>query len=126
MTYRELKPEEFHLAPRDVPGSEVYAPENSRILAAINEDGEVVATWTMFACVHIEPVWVREDYRKTTGILRGLARAMKKMLKDLQIFEVYTVALDRTPVLQRFARWFGAHPVSGTLYHWKDPDLREG
>ena len=122
LTYRELTPEEFPLAPRDVPGSEVYTPDNSRILAALNEDGEIVATWTMWPCVHIEPVWVRKDYRRTTGILRGLARAMKKMLRDLDISEVYTVALDKTPVLQRFARWFGANPVSGTLYHWKDTD----
>jgi hypothetical protein len=118
ITYRELEPDEFHLAPREVPGSDVYEAGNSRILAAFNEQGEVVATWTMFAMVHIEPFWVREDYRKSMTILRRMAEHMKAMIKASNIACVYTVVLDSTPVLKKFAHWFGGKKVDGTLYYW--------
>jgi hypothetical protein len=125
LEYRELKPEEFEKAPREVEHSERFTPANSRILAAFNEDGEVVATWTMFAACHIEPVWIREDHRGGTGILRGLARHMKVLLRASGLTEAYTVAMDATPVLQRFACWFGAEPVCGTLFLWRDPQVNK-
>lgn len=121
LIYRELKPEEFHLAPREVPGSDVYNATNSRILAAINEKGEVVATWTMFAMIHIEPFWVREDYRKSMSIMRRMAENMKALLRESKIGCVYTIVMDSTPVLQKFAKWFGATKVDGSLYYWVAP-----
>lgn len=120
MTYRELEPHEFEKAPREVEGSQIFTPENSKILAAINDEGEIVATWTFFICAHIEPVWVREDYRGKGMILGRLGNAMKAMLRAMNVSEVYTVVLDKTPVLRKFAYWFGAKPVDGTLFKWKD------
>ena len=123
MIYRELTPEEFEKAPREVPGSERYTPENSKIMAAINDDGEIVGTFTFFICAHLEPVWIRQDYRsKGLGIILGrLGNAMKAMIKTIGIAEAYTVVLDKTPVLRKFAYWFGAEPVGGTLFRWRDP-----
>lgn len=121
MIYRELGPHEFDKAPREVAGSEIFTPENSKILAAINEKGEIVATWTFFICAHIEPVWVREDYRGKGMILGRLGQAMKAMLRSMGISDVYTVVLDKTPVLRKFAYWFGAKPVDGILFRWQDP-----
>jgi len=122
MIYRELTPEEFGKAPREVPGSEQFTPENSKILAAFNEQGEIVATWTFFVCAHIEPVWIREDYRgKGLGMILGrLGNAMKAMLRAMNIKQVYTIVLDTTPALRKFAYWFGAKPVDGTLFTWLD------
>lgn len=121
LTYRELASDEFHLAPREVPGSEGYTPENSRILAAINEKGEVVSTWTMFLCLHIEPFWIREDYRKSMTIMRRMTEAMKGLMAKYGFPSCYTVVMDRTPVLRRFAEWFGAKKVDGTLFYWVAP-----
>ena len=121
LTYRELTPEEFDLAPREVPGSEIYTPLNSRILAAFNEQGEVVSTWTVFTMTHIEPFWVREDYRKSMSIMRRMTENMKALLKGSGIPAVYTVVMDSTPVLRKFAEWFGAKKVDGTLFYWVAP-----
>jgi hypothetical protein len=118
LIYRELLPEEFHLAPREVPGSEAYTPDNARILAAIDEKGEVVSTWTMFLCLHLEPFWVREDHRKSMTIMRRMAEAMKSILKRDGFPSCYTTVMDSTPVLAKFARWFGASKVNGSLYYW--------
>jgi hypothetical protein len=126
LQYRELLPEEFPLAPREVPGSEIYTPENSRILAAITPDGQVVATWTMFLCLHIEPFWIREDHRKSMTIMRRMTEHMKGLLRESGFEEVYTVVLEKTPVLARFASFFGARPVDGILYKWKDDSHKGG
>lgn len=121
LTYRELTPEEFALVPREVPGTELYTPENSKILAAINDKGEVVSAWFMFMCLHIEPFWIRNDYRGSMSIMRRMMEAMKALLKDLEIPAVYTVVMNRTPVLRKFAEWFGAKKVDGTLFYWVAP-----
>lgn len=127
MTYRELTAEEFEKAPREVPGSERYTPENSRIVGAFNEKGEIVGTFTFFYCAHLEPVWIREDYRgKGLGMMLGrLGNSMKAMLKTMGVYEAYTVVLDKTPALRKFAFWFGAEPVDGTLFRWRDPQAVE-
>jgi hypothetical protein len=122
MEYRELLPEEFDKAPREVVGSENFNPDNSKIVAAINDQGEIVGTFTLFICAHLEPVWIREDYRKKglAKVLGGLGVAMKELCRSLGIKEAYTVVLGTTPSLAKFARWFGAKPVDGNLYNWKD------
>jgi hypothetical protein len=121
LTYRELTPEEFKLAPRDVPYSELFTPENSRILAAINEQGEVVSTWTLFVVPHAEPFWIRPDYRHHPSIIKHMAREMIKLFKTLNFPYVYTIVLDdeQGKVLTRLAHWFGFNPVKGKLLSWR-------
>ena len=119
-TYRELNPEEYPLAPREVEGSEVYTPENSRIVAAFDEKGEIISTFTVFYCAHLEPMWIRPDHRNSPTILRRMADAMKRTLRDIGAVNAYTVVLNTTPVLARYAKFFGAKPVDGTLYLWKE------
>lgn len=127
MTYRELTAEEFAQWPREVPGSERYSPDNSRVIGAFNEKGEIVGSFTFFICAHIEPVWIREDYRgKGLNMMLGrLGNAMKALLRTMGVEEVYTVVMDKTPSLRKFAYWFGAEPVDGTLFRWKDPQSVE-
>lgn len=120
LTYRELLPDEFAKAPREVPGSEMFTSENSRIYAALDESGAVVATFTLFLCPHLEPMWIREDHRHSSTILRRMAAGMKDLLRASGCPNAYSVVLNATPVLHRFAKFFGASPVDGTLYFWKE------
>ena len=117
-TYRELLPDEFDKVPHEAPGRELYNPENSRILAAIEDDGSISATWVLFACAHVEPLYVVPECRQSPTILRRMADEMKKLLDQSDIRQVYSVVLDETPVLHRFAKWFGAKAISGSLYTW--------
>jgi hypothetical protein len=119
-TYRELTPEEYPLAPREVLGSKVFTPENSKIVAAFDEKGEIISTFTLFYAAHLEPMWIRPDHRNSPTILRRMDQAMKKTLRSIGAVNAYTVVLNSTPVLARFARFFGAKPVDGTLYFWKE------
>lgn len=121
LTYRELLPDEFHMAPREVLGSEVFTPENSRILAAIDEKGEVVATWTMYAMIHLEPFWIRPDHRGSMTIVRRMGQHMKALLKASGLQSCYTVVMDATPVLHKCAEWFGFKKIDGSLYYWVAP-----
>jgi hypothetical protein len=121
MIYRELTPEEFAAAPREVAGSHCFSPENSKILAAINDEGAIVATFTLFYAAHFEPLWIRADYRHHPAIIRRLVDLMKKTLRSIGAQQAYTVVLASTPVLAKVAeRLFHAEPVPGTLYLWSD------
>lgn len=119
---RELLPDEFSFAPREVVGSEVFTPDNSRILAAFNADGDIVATWTVFFVPHAEPLWVRPDYRKHPTLLKHMLVEMHKLFKASGFEQVYTIVLDNmhAKVLTRLAGWFGFTPVTGTLFTWKE------
>jgi hypothetical protein len=121
MEYRELLPEEFHLAPREVEGSEVFTPENSRILAAFNENGEIVSTWVLFAMMHCEPFWIRPDYRGNPSIVKNMSILMDSTLRASGIREAYTIVLNNihAKVLTRLARWFGFSVMDGTLLKWR-------
>ena len=121
LTYRELAPEEFQFAPREVINSEVFTPENSRIIAAINEEGEIVSTWTIFLVPHAEPFWIRPDYRHHPSIIKHMAKMMVNLFKELNSKNVYTVVLDddQGRVLTRLANWFGFSPIKGKLFIWK-------
>ena len=121
LTYRTLRSEEYATVNNGVEGQDGFTPENALILAAFNEKGEIVSTWTAFACIHIEPFWIREDYRHSKSIMRRMTEHMKALLKSYKVPSCYTVVMDKTPVLARFARWFGAKPVDGTLFYWVAP-----
>lgn len=125
MEYRELSPEDYAKWPREVVGTDIYNSENSKVIGAFNEKGEIVGSFTLFFCAHLEPVWIREDYRgKGIGMILGrLGNAMKALCRSMGIHEAYTVVLDTTPVLAKFAEWFGAKRVSGNLYNWKDDQV---
>ena len=123
MIYRELTRDEFHLAPREVDGSEVFTPDNSRILAAFNDDGEVVSTWVLFSVVHLEPFWIRDDYRgsKSATIIKNMTKEMGSMLSRSGIKNAYTIVLEsvHVKVLTRLAEWFGFRRIYGSLFLWE-------
>jgi hypothetical protein len=54
------------------------------------------------------------------SIMRRMTENMKALLKESGIPAVYTVVMDSTPVLRKFAEWFGANKVDGTLFYWVD------
>lgn len=118
LTYRVLTAEEYAIAPRGVRGSEQFTPENSILFGAVNEQGEVVSTWFIYMPVHIEGLWIREDYRKSKSVIRRMTDGIKSWLEENGVSSCYAVIMDSTPQMHRFARWFGGEPVGGTLYNW--------
>lgn len=52
-------------------------PETARVLVVENSAGEIVGTWTVLRMVHVECVWIREDYRGAFGVVKRLLKGMR-------------------------------------------------
>ena len=80
MNARILPPEEW---PRLV-GTEAEAawpyfnPEHTKILV-VEEDGEIIGTWTAVQVVHAECIWVAPSHRGSFGVWKRLLRGMRDM-----------------------------------------------
>lgn len=83
MELRELKQEEMYLL-ANIPPFDVLGPpqaSNCSVLAMLDEEGKVIAYWTVFAAVHVEPMWIAEHHRGNTGLVRRLWTAVLQKLK---------------------------------------------
>lgn len=122
LTYKELLPEEYDLIPAEALGKTLYTPENSKVVAAINARGEVVGTLVLFYTPHVEPLWIRPDYRKHPTLLRRIWPVMKGILARMGIWSAYTVILDDKPVFLRLADLWRFRPVSGKLFMYNEKE----
>lgn len=92
---RPLAPEEYsRLA--GLPFTSVIGipdPQLCSVLVAENSAGEIVGLWSAMPVVHLEGLWVREDYRKTT-VLGRLHRQMRVLLGQLGVRSCFTYVED--------------------------------
>lgn len=78
MNSRILPPEEW---PR-LAGTEAEAvwptldPEHARVVV-VEDEGEIVATWTVMRIVHVECLWVKPSHRGVFGVTKRLLRGMR-------------------------------------------------
>lgn len=121
MEYRVLHPDEYIKLPDDFPAPDGLTPDNTAIVAAIDEEGEVVAAWVLCMVWHSEPLWIREDHRKSATLIRRMAETVKKVCKVLRIKTHYAVI--PTPVLKKIAEWYGAKPMPGELYRYDEEEV---
>jgi hypothetical protein len=102
-TLRVLPGEEF---PRlaDLPFAQAYGvpdPRYAQILVAEDPTGTIVGVWAALNTVHLDGLWIAEDYRKTSRVASQLLRGMKRLLTSLGIVHSFTMISYETPeVLQ--------------------------
>jgi hypothetical protein len=91
-------------------------------VAAYNEKGELVAYLGIITSVTLDPVWIREDKRKSPFILRRLWAQARKWLKEAGAIACSGVILDKdqenAELVERICkRLAGAKPVDVRLLH---------
>lgn len=102
---RILPPEEWprlagteaaHLWPR-------LDPENAQVLV-VEEDGEIVATWTLLRVVHAECIWVKPSHRGVFGVVKRLLAGMRDIAAGWGAERVVTgsVSPEVTDLIARF------------------------
>src|SRR3990172_4951559 len=102
------------LRPTDVlPPEVVRAPEG---VVAVNEDGEIVAFCGAVVVCHLDPLWVRPDYRRHPALLRRLWQAVKFVLRDAGVGVAFGMAKDSQPEIGRLCKWVGGFLVDGRMY----------
>lgn len=112
LSTRILPPEEW---PR-LNGTEAEAlwphldPEISRVLV-VEQDGEIVGTWTVMRLVHVECVWIREDMRGRFGVVKRLLSGMRAIARGWGARTVLTGAM--TDQVRALIASLGGQPLPG-------------
>jgi hypothetical protein len=50
-------------------------------VAAVEFDGEIVAYWVIWYALHVEPLWVRPEFRKHPAVIRGIVAEMQRVVE---------------------------------------------
>jgi hypothetical protein len=129
---RELPPEEF---PRLRTVLEEYREgvdeRTAKMVVAEDETGAIVATWGIFATVHVEPLWVAPQHRKNPGLIRGLWSAVSTILHRTSQKVSFAVLNRESPALP-LAERLDFEKIDGSLYwvrfkgpreHWGEREL---
>lgn len=83
MTSRELPPGEWS----KLNGTEAesiwpnFDPANTRVLV-VEQDGEIIGTWTLLRVCHAECIWIHPDHRLKGGVGSRLLKGIRKLAKD--------------------------------------------
>jgi N-acetylglutamate synthase-like GNAT family acetyltransferase len=112
VTSRILPPAEW---PR-LAGTEAEAlwphldPANAQVLV-VEQDGEIVGTWTLLRIVHVECVWIREDCRGRFGVVKRLLSGMRAAARQWGARTVLTASL--TDQVRSLVTSLGGQPLPG-------------
>lgn len=115
MISRILPPEEW---PR-LSGTEAetvwphFKPENTRILV-VEDEGEIVGTWSMVRVVHAECLWVAPKYRGAFGVAKRLLRGMRDIASAWGAVKVVTGSVS--PEVTNMILRFGGFPMPGECF----------
>ena len=116
LTYRELDRSEFDRIPKEATDGITLPDSNCRVVAAINDRDQIVAIWAAVAVVHLEPIWIKEEHRKSPTLIRRLWAALRNVLKTEGVQSTMTVIPNNKPATRRIAEWCGAREVDGKLF----------
>jgi len=111
MNARILPPEEW---PR-LNGTEAEVlwphmnPAESRVLVVENDEGQIVATWSLLRVVHAECLWCAPEYRGKFGVAKRLLRIMRETAAAWKVSAVFTGAAS--PHVEDLIRRFGGVPL---------------
>lgn len=115
MRSRILPPEEWHR----LNGTEaeeawpVFDPRNTIVLV-VEENGEIVSTWTAMRVVHMECLWVRPSHRGLVSVARRLFMGLREIAATWGARSVWTASLS--PDVTNLIKRFGGEPVPGAHF----------
>ena len=121
MEFRELKPHEI----KTVPPIQGWSLDPSQRVAGCFDNGEIIGVWATTVALHAEPIWIREDHRKSPVIIRRLWEKVKEIVKDMGGHGVVGIIPDDVPADKRLAEWLGATEIPGHIYLWLEESCRD-
>lgn len=89
-------------------------PETARVVAVEEDDGRIVATWTMMRVVHAECLWIAPSHRGSFGVFKRLVHAMRDVARSWNAKWVMTASVSDsvTAIITRL----GGVPVPGLAF----------
>lgn len=113
---RELPEAEFHKLGVVLPEyRDGVDPRTARVVVAEDPTGKIVATWGVFATVHIEPLYIAQPHRKNPGLIRALWERVWGLLESTGQRVSFAVLAQESPALPLALR-LDFEKIEGDLY----------
>lgn len=90
---------------------------NDATVIAIEVDGQIIAYWPAFYALHLEPLWIKDEFRKSPGVNRALLELVASVVTRTE--EPVAFAIIENPEAESFhlADRLGFARVPGDLYY---------
>lgn len=120
-TTRELLRSEWHklltVPPFNTLG-ELPNPDHARVAAIFDDDDNIKAYWYIFDAIHVEPLWISEEYRKKPMLAKELLSLVRTMLAEANATVAFGIIktedfITHVPMAQRL----GFKAVPGNLFY---------
>lgn len=95
-------------------------PEKMREMrvAVVEVDGEIVAYWVAWYALHLEPLWIAPEHRKTLSVVKGIVAQMQEVTEASGEPSAFcTIEAENLPVVSDYAERLGFLEAPGKLYY---------
>lgn len=87
-------------------------------IAVVEVDGRIVAYWVVWTALHLEPLWIAPEHRKSPPVVSGLVGALQQAVEATGETVAYCeIADENLPVIGPMASKLGFHEAPGKLYY---------
>lgn len=90
----------------------------SMAVAVVEVDGDIVAYWVCWYALHLEPLWIREDYRKHPAVASGLIDQVREVVDASHEPAAFAVIEgENLEAVGAYAERLGFQEAPGKLYY---------
>jgi len=87
-------------------------------IAVVEVDGRIVAYWVVFYALHVEPLWIAEDHRKSPGVVGGIVQQMQTIVEATSEPAAFCLIEEaNAAVVAPYADRLGFHEAPGRVYY---------
>jgi len=90
-----------------------HLPESARVIV-VEDNGCIVATWTLMQMVHAECIWIAPTHRGSFGVVRRLLGKMRETASEWGVAKVITASLS--PYVSNLIRRIGGIRIEGESF----------
>ena len=90
-----------------------HLPESARVIV-VEDNGCIVATWTLMQMVHAECIWIAPTHRGSFGVVRRLLGKMRETASEWEVSKIITASLS--PYVSNLIRRIGGTRIEGESF----------
>lgn len=122
IVHRTLAPEEAHRAIEAGGPLQDLAVQADRLtdmrIAVVEVDGRIVAYWVVWYALHVEPLWVHDDWRRHPGVIAGIVDQMQEVVEGTGESSAFCVIeAENAETVAGYAHRLGFFDAPGKLYY---------
>lgn len=87
-------------------------------VAVVEVDDRIVAYWVIWYALHVEPLWIQEEWRKHPGVVGGIVRQMQQVVEETGEPAVYCqIDQENADRVEPYATRLGFLEAPGKSYY---------